>query len=468
MRGVRVALIAAAALLVGITVYAVAGRLTYPFELEWMEGEMAVHVMRLLRGEPLYGEPTIAFVPFGYPPLYYYVALLLAWLAGPGLLPLRLVSIAATVVTMLTIGAIVRRESGWVAAIASSAAFAGAYAASDAWFDLGRVDALYVAFLALSYRAAVRAAAPSGWIGAGALAALAFLTKQPALIAFAPFVAYLIFTDRRAALWWVGSFVLLAGSVTAALWILSDGWYWYYVFDLPRLRLAVSPRSGRLLSFWKSDLLPFAIALTAGTIVAISQRAWRHLALASGLVLSAWMSRLEGGAWNNTVIPAYLAAAVMTGLLLRRGVSRPLLGHALAVVQLLVLAYDPRPFMPTARHQIDGELLLQSLQALPKPVLILDHGYWATRAGLEEHAHGWAVTDVVWADTSSVGSALQAEVRQAIATRRFGAIVLDDEQSWFFADIERHYRRTGELISPAPLSGAARQPSVVYERRPGG
>ena len=41
-------------------------RLPYPFELEWMEGAPIVHVERLLNGQPIYGAPSIDFIPFIY------------------------------------------------------------------------------------------------------------------------------------------------------------------------------------------------------------------------------------------------------------------------------------------------------------------------------------------------------------------------------------------------------------------
>jgi hypothetical protein len=464
MRAARAALVVISALLVSIMAYAIVMRVAYPFELEWMEGEMAVHVARLLRAEPLYTRPTISFVPFAYPPLYYYASCSLAWFMDAGLLPLRIVSIAATVITLLTIVAIVRPVSGWIAAAAACAAFAGAYAASDGWYDLGRVDSLYVALLALCYLAAVRATSGRHWALAGTLAALAFMTKQPALIAVVPFAASLLVFDRRGALWFCATFGVLAVSAVLLIAILTDGWYWYYVFDVPRLRLGVSAGSGRILSFWTSDLMPFALAVLGGFAVVMRRREWRHAALLAGLIVSAWLSRLEGGAWINTVMPAYLAAAILLGLMLRPNESAPLARHGLAIVQLVVLLYDPRPFIPRAQQSVEGEMFLHSLHSMRTPVLVLDHGYWSTQAGLPESAHGWAITDVVWADRGETGRALESEIRDAITQQRFATIVLDDERSWFFKDIDQHYRRTGEIIAPAPLSGAARRPRFVYER----
>ena len=45
-------------------------RLGYPYDLEWMEGGMLLHGLRVMNGEPLYGPPGPDFIPFIYPPLY--------------------------------------------------------------------------------------------------------------------------------------------------------------------------------------------------------------------------------------------------------------------------------------------------------------------------------------------------------------------------------------------------------------
>ena len=45
-------------------------RLSYPLDLEWMEGGVLTHALRLSRGQPLYAEPSVDFVSFLYTPLY--------------------------------------------------------------------------------------------------------------------------------------------------------------------------------------------------------------------------------------------------------------------------------------------------------------------------------------------------------------------------------------------------------------
>ena len=53
--------------------------------------------------------PSLSFVPFAYPPLFFYASVPFVWLAGPGFAALRIVSVISTVVTA---GAIVA-DVGW-------------------------------------------------------------------------------------------------------------------------------------------------------------------------------------------------------------------------------------------------------------------------------------------------------------------------------------------------------------------
>src|ERR1700720_4363162 len=67
--------------------FAFARRLVYPYDLEWMEGGMIGHALRLVEGQPIYAEPSARFVSFAYTPLYPIVLRLLAPLTGVGYRP---------------------------------------------------------------------------------------------------------------------------------------------------------------------------------------------------------------------------------------------------------------------------------------------------------------------------------------------------------------------------------------------
>lgn len=445
---------------------AAALRVTYPYELEWLEGATVVHVMRVAEGLPLYAAPSIEFVPFGYPPLFYYAALPLNEILGPGFLPLRIVSVGASLLTIAVIALTVYRTSGGWAGMVAAAVYAGSYSLTDGWFDLGRVDALSAALLATGWMLAVRAEHPSQWTAVGVIIGLAILTKQSALVAFAPFVLVLVWQQRRAAAIVLASALLVAGGTLLALHWSTVGWSSYYIFELPRLRMRVSADPQRLLTFWTADLLggPLAPAIAVGLIAAAVRREWTSLALASGFILSSWIARLEGGAWQNALMPACVAAAILFGKFLdpRRGWTTGRAG--VAVVQLGLLLFDPRPYIPTGQHKADGAAFVEAVRQLPAPVLIMDHGYYATLAGHPELASGWALTDVLWADWDGAGAALDQQIRSDLDAGRFAAIVLDDGPAWFRKAIESRYRLQGSVRSPAPLSGAPRRPQQLFMR----
>ena len=78
-------------------------RVAYPFSLEWMEGGSLVQVSRILNGKLIYVRPSFDFIPQIYPPLYFYVSALVSEILGNSFLPLRFVSILATLGTILLI-----------------------------------------------------------------------------------------------------------------------------------------------------------------------------------------------------------------------------------------------------------------------------------------------------------------------------------------------------------------------------
>src|SRR5439155_22063906 len=88
-----------------------ARRMSYPFEVEWMEGGSVDHVRRILDGKKLYVAPSLDFVPYTYTPLYFYAAAAVAKVTGIGFFPLRFLSTAATAANLALLYFIVRRET---------------------------------------------------------------------------------------------------------------------------------------------------------------------------------------------------------------------------------------------------------------------------------------------------------------------------------------------------------------------
>ena len=240
-RAVRLAVSLAGALAglvaIGAVVFVAVSRLGYPFAVEQLEGNSLVEVHRILSGQPLYQAPAVGYVPDGYPPLYFALSAAVARVAGQSYLPLRLVSLFAALACFALLARLVQRETGSLAAgVAAAGVFAATYFATGDWFDVGRVDSLFLALSLAGLYAVRRMRGLPGAVGAGLLLAAAALTKQTALAEGAAVLAVLLFTGapsrrrlaRVAALTWASA----VGLATLVLGLTSGGWYIYYVFQL--------------------------------------------------------------------------------------------------------------------------------------------------------------------------------------------------------------------------------------------
>ena len=130
-----------AAWLAGAVVAAFFTRLSYPFDLEWMEGGMLAHAWRLERGLPLYSDPTPDWIPYVYPPGY--SAVLAAVPGDVSYSAGRLISWMGTLGAASGLAHLVWRQGKSLAlGLVAAGLFLGTYRASGAFLDLVRPDAL--------------------------------------------------------------------------------------------------------------------------------------------------------------------------------------------------------------------------------------------------------------------------------------------------------------------------------------
>ena len=190
-------------------------RANFPLQLEWLEGGVLDAVARVVAHQPIYVAPTHLFVPYIYTPLYYYVGALACRMGGIGFTPLRLLSTVCTAGCFALLFAQTRaltasRQAGLIAA----GCFAGLYAAAAGYYDLARVDMLYL-LLAVAAIYAVWRQQP---LLAGVLFACAYQSKQGAAIIA---ICVLAGTWRRPRQCIAGllSFFVAAGGST--LWLQS-------------------------------------------------------------------------------------------------------------------------------------------------------------------------------------------------------------------------------------------------------
>lgn len=466
-----------------------AHRLGYPYELDWMEGGSVALAARVAAGHSIYAAPSLAFVGWTYPPLYYWVAAAVAKLVGIGFLALRLVSVAGSVAVMAALALMVGRETrDRLAGLVAAGLFAATFVISGAWFDTGRVDSLFLALTLVALAWGRRAQTARGGVGLGVLAFLAFFTKQSGVVAVLPALLYLAVTRRRVGIPALLTLLVLGVVSTLALDAATGGWYRYYVLS----ELASQPWAQPVwVSFWTHDIFhqqwPLVVLVVAGGATS----AWRarrriglrspvlyHLAAASGLIASAWMSRLHTGGYANVLMPAYAAMALLAGLAfgsLSRGPRARITGTAagiMLVVQVVLLAYPLGAQIPTAADRAAGAALIARLRSLPEPVVVLRHPWYATLAGKgTSAAQEEAIHDVLRSGAPRGAAALRASLSRALDADGVRAVVLDyaGDGTLLGPEFKHEFRLQPAPITPPlyPLTDLQTAPRLVYVRSAG-
>jgi len=451
-------------------------RLAYPFDLEWMEGAMVHHVARVLAGKPLYGPPALEFTPFLYPPLYYWVCALAARVVGLGYLPLRFVSLVSSGAIFWFIYRIAQRDTAsWRAGVLAAGLFAATYRLGGAWLDVARNDSLFLALMLAGLYFIRFRHTWAGWAWAALFFALAGLTKQTAIMMTAPLLVYAAALDRKRGAALILIFCSVLGGITWAVNVRTNGWYVYYVIDLPRHLQQAAPLR---FPFWTHDIaapLPIAAVLAVLTLLeTLTQRDRRSafwLAVSVSAIGAAWVGRLHVGAYDNVAIPAYACVALLAGM------AGPSLASSfppkyqqavriatavLCILQLVDLRYSVRRQIPTDT-EVDFARALGQLVGSADDVFVPAHSFIQTPSGAIMHAHSWAIRDVLrGGDTESVAP-LIFEIKDALDRRDFQMIVVDQIDSWMEPDLDLNYWRSGP--APGPLwtkTGNRTRPQWIY------
>ena len=459
-------------------------RLRYPFELEWAGGSMRDHCERVLAGLPLYTAPGPDWFSFEYPPLYFWTsALVMRVLHDGSFMSMRLVSIVCTLGCAWLLAAWVRavapgpagRTWGFIAA----GVFLATYRFTGAWYDIERLDMLFL-FLSLLggywlLRATASATRPAGARAGGAvylrlaLAAiafwLAFLTKQQAALFLIGGAAALALCRQ-----WRGMLVF-GGTGSAlclgSLWILdwsTRGWFSYYCFRVPA---ANGIRMNLAAQFFVTDLPLFApfLALIAVLVLGAWRRAASTPRVPDGLItdtkadaptgrldrapitatwclmglLGSLLSRAHWGGDQNVLMAGFIGLTLLACILAagaetrRQSAAVPL--YAVALAQMLTLVYRPDAQLPTASGRAAAVRYAAAVRAAEREgeVLCLDHG----GVSAVRHFHLMGMIDVIGTEKR-----MPARFVDALRSHRYAAIFSDakPEAGGAFAELSRDYR----------------------------
>jgi len=455
-------------------------RLTYPYELEWMEGAMVDGVVRLLEGKQIYVQPSIEYIPFIYPPVYFYLSAAVSLLTGPGFLPLRIVSLLSSLGTIYLIYIFAAKEAeNRRTGIAAAGLFAASYAQVDAWFDISRVDPLAL-FLVIAAAVLIRFRKSfSAGIAAGLLLSLAFLTKQASLVAALPLILYWVLQRRVSIRWSLPlAFLLFSGVMLVLFNDASDGWFFYYTFSLPGQHPVLFKM---LYVFWIDLLKPMAVAAVLSLLLMAvlwqnnqKEKAVFYLALLAGLIGSSYLGRLHPNAHINVLSPAYAGLAIAapqgykklvsalkpdmekTG---RSASSKKLLFTIILLLQFVILAYNPVHYIPDGNDRAAGEDLMDTIQSYRGDVYLPYHGYLSTLAGKQSFAHAMAVSDVLTGTDEPAADALRQSMVDAFGEQQFEAMILDSD--WMQTEWQGQYD-----CAPLLLPKDALWPRTGMQTRP--
>jgi hypothetical protein len=504
----------ASGILLGVSVLAFAAlawtfarRIAYPYDLEWMEGTMLLHALRLREGQPLYAPPSLEFVAFAYPPLQPALVAAVSVPFGLDYASGRAVSIAGYLLALVCAYALLREvRTPRTIALGGLALSAAAFAPTGAWYDLVRIDSVWLGLVTAGLWAAWRARSSTpAAVVAGVLLAASLFAKQTA----APFIGVAVLAlfasrPRRG---------LLMGATTAAVSAVgilllqqaTGGWFWRYAFGLhqrhdfdPWLGLVVAPLRVGLLLGPALALVPLAVA-GRGT-AAPSRPAGADAALLAALATfgAAMVATIRGAGppWGcaNAFIPAVFFGGVLLAVAAARVRGRKATAMAPALLALSVaaapgglvwaadrlwpraglglpLGYDPRAFVPTAADRVKGDVVIARLQAVAGPVFVPFHPFYAHRAGKRPTLHAQNLADI----NAIADLGTPRELIEAIRGRLFDLVVLDVEGEGEaaasaaigqFPRLAGHYEVRERIDGPRVFSGAPVRPRLLLVPKP--
>lgn len=336
--------------------------LSFPYPLDYGEGPLLAHAVRLAHGDPVYVVPGAAppWTVVNYPPVYPLLNAVGSMLAGPAYWYGRLLSMLGAVAAATFAGLIVAQLTRDRVAALVTALLMPAVPYLGYWAALARVDALALAFSLAGLWCVVRQPTSNRWlIAAVVLLTAAAYTRQTYLLV-APVAAFCwLWPDgRRRAL---GFAAALAGSVLVlglALNLATAGGFWFNV-----VTANVNAFDWTLLTAYLTDIgshVPvLVLLLVAGGIVGI-RRQQQSTRLLIPYALSALVIVLTSGKEGSNV--NYLLE----------------FGTALCLASGLLLAAVRSS--PRARTAVLVALLLQSLLLLVAP-----HGYYGYLGSLVDN-----------------------------------------------------------------------------------
>ena len=393
--------------------YTVCSRLFYPYDLEWMEGGVLLHGHRVLNGKELYPYPSEDYIPFIYPPLYYWMLAGVAWFSKLDYPAGRILSILGAMASCAAIIRALRLEGvSWFLAICGGAFFLSTFEDSGAFLDIVRSDGVLLAFMTWSMV----------WVREGKLRLgglvlmLAFATKHNAAIMGFPLALWLW---RKKG--WRDALQFGLWSAVPALLFLSimqwntEGRFLTYLLEVPAHHPFVLWRLTWLASY---EILSAHILFAFMGLLALSLWFFRH-----GHTTLRWAGILGATSITMMLLLAIPMQSMFSEWIQVSGLSKKMIGrNAMGVVFCVSLLFIVVSIWKSKRKEISS-----------------GYSFWLTCGGVAwvfsgiMRAHHGGYSNVLlpglWASALLCGIILH-ELWTRIPVYRWGWVLLVGVQLW--------------------------------------
>lgn len=462
--------------------FIVINRITYPFELEWMEGGTLMHIKKLMEGLNIYTSPSIDFIPANYTPFYYYVSQITVSLWGFNLFSVRIVSFISSILVLfniylITLEIIKDKTFSFIAV----SFFIASFKVSGSWLDIGRVDSLAYFLLTFGFFLVLRKNLISAAFIAPIIFILAYLTKQNTLIFALSAIYFIYYFDKRACIYF--TIVFLGGLLITHLLYdtFTNGWFSYYTLTLSN---SLETKFNKLFTFWLNDIIKtYPIAILAILILFLNAKN-SHYTLPSKFVvfllaflIISYFPRVKIGGFQNALIPAFIGISIYSAISIKYLFDELSLKFQkflflAVIIQLLILYYPVSEQIPSSIDKKTGETLLNELKSIKGNIFFPDHPFYLFLIGKESQAQSMAISDFIYSKTKiEHKNQLLKSVSDRLKDKYYEALIFD-RQDFLLKIFEKEIYDNYNLVdsnltgnSFMPATGGPNKPTFLFLKK---
>jgi len=415
-----------------IFIYCMSLRLFYPFEINWLEGEIFINTLRVFEGKDIYQNPASGFITEIYPPVFYWTGSVFFLIFGKNIWALRLISLCSFTLLIFLIQRISTQEKkGTTASLTAITIFVALYQANGTWYDVARVDMLFLCIAVTGlYFISFTKSYLKLFLGTSILI-LSFFTKQVGIFFISIACLYIFLSDRKKGiLFTVTSFSILTLSVYLYNWF-TDGWFLVYIFDNPR-HITISES---FISDITSDILPF-LPILLFVILDIFRRIFRKreqpdiwdLAFLISIFSFLFIRCRTGSHLNDHIPLTYFTAVIFSfkifnkdSYILKRKFNIKTISIVILLIQMCILLYNPLKYIPNQNSEYFGKNFIKRIRDIEGEVFMPYHQFYAYLAGKKTYLSAGAH----WA--YRIGNYYYPEeVINKLRSKKFSIVIIDD------------------------------------------